>query len=144
MCRTMAATRGPGRRIRFACSCKYGNNPYDVKLAGYVNTTYRLPVGRGQAFAAGVSPWLNYIVGGWATSWVAIIDSGKYFSPGIKGFDTANTNTSFTQRPDIIGNPAMLLIGPSPTGSMARGRHSPFRVARSRIRSARLPALGST
>lgn len=91
---------------RFCLRCEYGNNPLTVKLSWYLNTTYRLPFGRGQVIASNISPWLNQIIGGWSTAWVGIIDSGKYFSPEItSGFDTANTNTSFTQRPDVIGNP---------------------------------------
>jgi hypothetical protein len=77
-----------------------------VKLVGYLNTTYRLLFGRCQAIAGDISPWLNDIIGNGATSRVGIMDSGKYFSPVItNGLDPVNTNTSSTQRPDVIGNP---------------------------------------
>lgn len=91
---------------RFCMSCEYGNNRLGRRLYYYINGSYQLPVGRGRTFLSDTSRWMDLIVGGWNISGDGTIASGNFFSPTVSsGFDTANTNTSFSQRPDQIGNP---------------------------------------
>ncbi|MEO6828799.1 MAG: hypothetical protein ABI164_03245, partial [Acidobacteriaceae bacterium] len=60
----------------------------------------------GRTFLSDTSRWMDFIVGGWNMSGNGTIASGTFFTPSVSsGFDTANTNTSRSQRPDKIGNP---------------------------------------
>lgn len=89
----------------FCLSCDYGNSGLTRNLDYYANTTYALPVGHSQRFLSNSNRWLNGAIGGWKMAWVVNAMSGRFFSPYVcSGFDTANTNTSFCQRPDTIGN----------------------------------------
>ncbi len=91
---------------RFCIGCDYGHNGLTRRLDYYLNLNYMLPVGRGQAFLNGMNNWLNDVLGGWDIAADGSAYSGPFFTPMVNsGFDTANTNTSFVQRPDQIGNP---------------------------------------
>ena len=97
---------GTAPENRYCLSCEYGNNPETRRLIGYLNSSFMLPFGRGQHFLNDTNRWLNGVIGGWNMAWVGMMASGSFFTPEeCSGFDTANTNTSFCQRPDLIGNP---------------------------------------
>lgn len=90
---------------RLCLSCEYGNNSITRRWAYYATASYRLPFDRIPYFLEHGKGWLGYVVGGWEVFADSNMTSGQFFSPIISGPDTANTNTSFTQRPDLIGNP---------------------------------------
>lgn len=91
---------------RFCLGCEYGHNTLDRRLNYYVHGNYLLPVGRGQRFFSSASSGLNELFGGWGLAGDASLMSGEFFTPFVNSpYDTANTNTSFVQRPDLIGNP---------------------------------------
>jgi hypothetical protein len=43
------------------------------------------------------------VVGGWRADWVAVMETGQFFSPSFSGVDSSNTNT-VGGLPDRIGN----------------------------------------
>lgn len=93
---------------RFCMGCEYGRNGLTRRVNYYINGSYMLPFGRGQQLLTGVNRWENGVIGGWGISGDALMMSGQFFTPYVNsGFDTANTNTSFNQRPDQIGNPGV-------------------------------------
>lgn len=97
---------GASPENRFCMSCEYGNNPLTRRWNYYATGNYILPIGTGQLLLGSAGHWLNALVGGWSLAGDSSITSGVFFSPTISGGpDTANTNTSFTQRPDLVGNP---------------------------------------
>jgi Carboxypeptidase regulatory-like domain/TonB dependent receptor len=42
---------------------------------------YDTPIGRGRKYGAGMSRFVDYVVGGWQISWQAFAKSGTYFTP---------------------------------------------------------------
>jgi hypothetical protein len=90
---------------RFCLSCEYSNNPMTRRWNYYGQGHYILPIGQGQLLFANANHLLNSVIGGWSIAGDTSITSGLYFSPVLSGPDTANTNTSFSQRPDLVGDP---------------------------------------
>jgi hypothetical protein len=62
-----------------------------------------LPVGKGQRFIADAPAAVQYILGGWRTSWTAVLQNGQYYTPTFSGFDPSGTGT-IGGIPDRIGN----------------------------------------
>jgi hypothetical protein len=90
----------------YCLRCEYGNSSLTRTTSAYGNLTYVLPFGKGQHFLSQANRWVDAAVRGWNTAWILTVARGTFFSPYVSsGFDTANTNTSFVQRPDQIGNP---------------------------------------
>lgn len=97
---------GQAPENRFCLGCEYGHNGLTRRLDYYLNANWMLPFGQGKAFFGQANRWTNRVIGGWDFAADSSMMSGRFFSPYINsGFDTANTNTSFLQRPDQIGNP---------------------------------------
>jgi Carboxypeptidase regulatory-like domain len=90
----------------YCLQCEYGNSSLTRTTSYYANLTYLLPFGKGQHFLPNANRVLDGAVRGWNMAWIATVARGTFFSPYVSsGFDTANTDTSFVQRPDLIGNP---------------------------------------
>lgn len=68
-----------------------------------LNSLWEVPVGRGKRFLSSMLGPLNHAIGGWKVSWLAIFQTGQFFSPSFSGSDPSNTNTS-GGRPDRICN----------------------------------------
>lgn len=96
---------GASPENRFCLSCEYSNNPETRRWDYYARADYILPFEKLHAFSGNHDLWLNNVVGGWSVAGDSSIASGTFFSPTLSGPDTANTNTSFAQRPDLIGDP---------------------------------------
>ncbi len=96
---------GAAPENRFCLSCEYSNNPITRRWEYFATGNYILPIDRISYFQEHSSSWLKYLVGGWNVSADSNITSGQFFSPTVSGPDTANTDTSFSQRPDLVGNP---------------------------------------
>jgi hypothetical protein len=59
-----------------------------------MNSLFELPVGRGRRFLPNAPAALNHAVGGWKVAWIAMMQTGQFFSPSYAGRDASNTNTS--------------------------------------------------
>jgi hypothetical protein len=53
-----------------------------------------VPIGNGRRFLNGAPGVVNLILGGWQTNWIAVFQTGQFFTPSFSGSDPSNTNTS--------------------------------------------------
>jgi hypothetical protein len=79
------------------------NNGNVVPHRFFAYSVYALPVGKGQRFLSSAPAVVQYILGGWRTSWTAVAQTGQYFAPSFSGFDPSGTGT-IGGLPDRIGN----------------------------------------
>jgi hypothetical protein len=80
-----------------------------------INSLFELPIGRGMPIGSGMPGVLNHVIGGWKIAWVAMMQTGQFFSPSFSGSDPSNTNTSG-------GLPDRICNGNLPSGERALGR----------------------
>ncbi|MGH9658146.1 MAG: hypothetical protein ACRD96_06350, partial [Bryobacteraceae bacterium] len=59
-----------------------------------INSLFEVPVGRGRRFLPNIPGAVNQAIGGWQVAWLAMFQSGQFFSPSFSGRDPSNTNTS--------------------------------------------------
>jgi hypothetical protein len=59
-----------------------------------INSLWEVPVGRGRPYLSSMPGALNHVIGGWKLAWLAIFQTGQFFSPSFSGSDPSNTNTS--------------------------------------------------
>jgi hypothetical protein len=59
-----------------------------------INSLLDLPIGRGKTVLPNTPAALNHVIGGWKLAWIAIFQTGLFFSPSFSGSDPSNTNTS--------------------------------------------------
>lgn len=71
----------------------WNREQYDARHKFVINTTWDIPVGRGQAHLADVPAAVDHIIGGWKMTTIHYFKSGQYFTPGFSGADPSNTNT---------------------------------------------------
>jgi hypothetical protein len=100
-------------------------NPYDHRFWNrddstprhrvVINSLFELPIGRGMPIGSGMPGVLNHVIGGWKIAWVAMMQTGQFFSPSFSGSDPSNTNTSG-------GLPDRICNGNLPSGERALGR----------------------
>jgi hypothetical protein len=69
------------------------NNGLIVPKRWFAHALYSLPVGKGQRFLSNAPAIVDHILGGWRTTWTAVIQSGQYFTPTFAGFDPSGTGT---------------------------------------------------
>jgi hypothetical protein len=99
---------------------EWADNAFTRRHRFVVNAIMDLPFGSGRKYAQqGV---LSHIVGGWTVSAFAVLQTGRYFSPGFTTYDPANTGAS-GGRPDRIANGNLS----NPTSSMWFDKNA-FRV----------------
>jgi hypothetical protein len=79
------------------------NNGIVVPRRFFAYAVWALPVGKGQRFLSTAPAVVQAVLGGWQTSWTAIVQSGQYFAPSFTGPDPSGTGT-FGGIPDRIGN----------------------------------------
>jgi hypothetical protein len=79
------------------------NNGPVVPHRFFAYAVYALPFGKGQALLANAPAPVQYVLGGWHTTWTAIAQTGQYFTPTFSGFDPSGTGT-IGGVPDRIGN----------------------------------------
>ena len=72
----------------------WSRDPWTSRHRVVINTVWDIPVGRGKRALSNMPPLLNQIVGVWHLSWIAIMQTGQFFSPSFSGSDPSNTNTS--------------------------------------------------
>jgi len=74
----------------------YGNSLQDQRHVFSTSILYPLPFGRGQLIGGNVSPILNWVVGGWQTSVIALVQSGT-------PVDLSTGEDAPGNRPDVSG-----------------------------------------
>jgi hypothetical protein len=73
----------------------YGNSNQDQRHVFSTSILYPLPFGRGQRFASGVSRPMDWLVGGWQTSVIAMVQSGT-------PVDLSTGEDAPGNRPDLV------------------------------------------
>ena len=74
---------------------------FNETLRWVLSYDYLLPIGTGQKLMGGANGALNEVVGGWHFGGIYTLGSGFPFSPAL-GYDSSNTNTQGSVRPDQI------------------------------------------
>jgi Carboxypeptidase regulatory-like domain/TonB dependent receptor-like, beta-barrel len=80
---------------------QWSHDQYTSRLRGVANAAWTLPVGRGKQFLTTAPSVVDFVLGGWQANWIAIMESGQYFTPSFSGADPSNTNTT-SGRPDRV------------------------------------------
>jgi hypothetical protein len=80
---------------------QWSHDQYTSRLRAVANAAWTLPVGRGKQFLTTAPRVVDYALGGWQANWIAIMESGQYFTPSFSGADPSNTNTT-SGRPDRL------------------------------------------
>jgi hypothetical protein len=75
----------------------YGNSLQDQRNVFSTSILYPLPFGRGQHFAGGVSQPMDWLIGGWQTSIIALVQSGT-------PTDLSTGEDAPGNRPDLTGH----------------------------------------
>ncbi|MGH9469228.1 MAG: hypothetical protein ACRD1N_02665 [Terriglobia bacterium] len=95
--------RGNQIQNAFDLRAERGNNIDTPTHRVFGYALYTLPIGRGQRFLGSANRVAQAFLGGWNTSWNAVLQSGEFFTPAFDGFDPSNTGV-FGGRPDRTGN----------------------------------------
>ncbi len=74
----------------------WGNSNEDQRQIFSTSILYKLPFGRGQQFGGNISRPVDWLVGGWQTNLIALLQTGT-------PVDLSDGNASPTNRPDVIG-----------------------------------------
>jgi hypothetical protein len=80
-----------------------------------INSLWEVPVGRGKRFLPSMPGAVDHVLGGWKLAWLAIFQTGQFFTPSFSGSDPSNTNTSG-------GLPDRVCNGNLPAGERTLGR----------------------
>ncbi|MCE5308161.1 MAG: TonB-dependent receptor [Acidobacteriales bacterium] len=78
---------------------------FDIPHRFLVDFSYKLPVGRGQAFGSHWGRALDIIAGGWQINGVLQANSGTPLVPHLSGGTVAESGLGNVQRPNVIGDP---------------------------------------
>ena len=62
---------------------------------------WRIPVGRGERALSDANSVVNAVLGNWRATWMAVFQTGNWFTPSYSGADPSHTNT-FGGVPDRI------------------------------------------
>jgi len=81
----------------------WSHDQYSSKFRAVVSAVWTMPFGHGKRFLTNAPKPVDFVLGGWRADWVAIMETGQFFSPSFSGADTSNTNTT-SGLPDRIGN----------------------------------------
>ena len=76
---------------QYCLRCEWSNNQLVPARRFYAYSVYVLPVGKGQRFLSGAPRAAQFLLGGWQTSWTAVLQSGQYFTPSYSTYDPSNT-----------------------------------------------------
>jgi hypothetical protein len=81
----------------------WSHDQYSSKFRGVVSAVWAMPFGHGKRFLTNAPRAVDFALGGWQADWIAIMETGQFFTPSFSGTDTSNTNT-VGGLPDRIGN----------------------------------------
>lgn len=90
------AFEGQSAALYYDPMAGYGNSNQDQRHVFSTSILYPLPFGRGQKYANGVSRPMDWIVGGWQTSIIAMLQSGLPVDLSTGEYAPGN-------RPDLVG-----------------------------------------
>lgn len=76
-----------------------GLSEFDRRHVWTAAAVWQLPVGRSRRFGASFSPALDAVLGGWQVNTVAVVASGRPFTPVVS---LANADAGFATRPDRL------------------------------------------
>jgi hypothetical protein len=76
---------------QFCRTCEKANNQLTPSRRLYAYAVYALPVGAGQRFLSNSHGFVQALLGGWQTSYTAVLQTGQYFTPSYSTFDPSNT-----------------------------------------------------
>jgi hypothetical protein len=82
---------------------RWSHDQYSSKFRGVVSAVWNMPFGHGKKFLANVPRPVDFALGGWQADWIAIMETGQFFTPSFSGSDPSNTN-SVGGLPDRIAN----------------------------------------
>ncbi|MCX6593250.1 MAG: carboxypeptidase regulatory-like domain-containing protein [Acidobacteria bacterium] len=82
-------------------SAEWGLSGFDARIRYVASYVYEIPVGRGRAFGASAPAWLNAAIGGWETTGIVTVQTGRPFTVTTSR-DISNTGGN--NRPNVIGN----------------------------------------
>ncbi len=90
------ASQGQSAALYYDPMAGYGNSNQDVRQVFSTSILYPLPFGRGQRFANGISRPMDWLVGGWQTSIIALLQTGT-------PVDLSTGEAAPGNRPDLVG-----------------------------------------
>ncbi len=82
---------------------QWSHDQYSSKFRGVVSAVWAMPFGHGKKFLTNAPKPVDFAFGGWQADWIAIMETGQFFSASYSGSDPSNTNTSGGV-PDRIAN----------------------------------------
>lgn len=86
-------------------NAEWGLSGFDARLRYVASYVYELPFGRGRAFLTSSPRWLDAIAGGWETTGIITVQTGRPVTITTSR-DISNTGSgSGTNRPNVIGDP---------------------------------------
>lgn len=90
------AFQGQSAALYYDPTAGYGNSNQDQRNVFSTSILYPLPFGRGKKYASGVSRPMDWLVGGWQTSIIAMLQSGT-------PVDLSTGQDAPGNRPDLVG-----------------------------------------
>ena len=93
-----------GIRNDYNLKAEYGRAAIDGRFRSVSNYVYRLPFGKGRAYLSSAPGWLEAIAGGWETTGILTLQSGRPFTVTTTK-DLANDGGG--SRPILVGNPRL-------------------------------------
>ena len=91
------AFQGQTAALYYDPKAGYGNSSQDQRHVFCTSILYPLPFGRGQKYAGNVSRPMDWVVGGWQTSIIALLQSGT-------PVDLSTGEDAPGNRPDLVGS----------------------------------------
>jgi hypothetical protein len=82
---------------------QWAHDQYSSKFRAVVSAVWAMPFGHGKRFLTNAPKPVEFVLGGWQADWVAVMETGQFFTPSFSGVDTSNTNT-VGGLPDRIAN----------------------------------------
>jgi hypothetical protein len=90
------AFQGQTAALYYDPKASYGNSSQDARQVFSTSALYLLPFGRGQRFGGNVSRSMDWLIGGWQTSLIALVQSGTPTDLSTGEYNPGN-------RPDLVG-----------------------------------------
>ncbi len=78
-----------------------GRSEFDTRHRAITSLVYDLPFGKGGKFLTNVPGWVNQIVGGWETTGIILLQTGRPYTV-FTGRDMSNTGNT-ANRPMVVG-----------------------------------------
>lgn len=83
---------------------EWGLSGFDARLRYVASYVYELPFGKGRTFLNSAPRWLDAVAGGWETTGIVTVQSGRPFTVTTSR-DTSNTGGN--NRPNVVGDPKL-------------------------------------